>query len=418
MDSRGPTAPGGPPGFGGSLTSYGAAPISTPSPVSSITAQKPAEKSGSSFSFTASNTVKPTASNPQPGLDSNQSGYPTSKSFTSSSSFTSAPAVAPAAAPVAATPVAAAPAAPAAAAVVPSATSTTSPVQQQKAEVVSKQANKPASLPPSIPEGPSSETKSQIPKQPKSQSTNTQTKPSPELATTSQVSEKEKDSTAPASETSAESKPISSSQQPSSQQTQPKPQYNANPNNRSSTYNNRRPAGQAPAANSSGEFNFDEMNAKFSKEEIAKELGTEQTSVIPAEARASFYDKKTSFFDNISSTTKERIEGSEEPRRRGDERRLNLETFGQEYVYKNNRGGYRGQGRRGGGYYRGGRGGSNNYRQNNHTGGYNNNGGNFYNNNNNSNTNNSNSNNNGNNGGGGYRSRNNYQNYGQRDQQS
>lgn len=143
-----------------------------------------------------------------------------------------------------------------------------------------------------------------------------------------------------------------------------------------------------PVAAGSTEFNFAEMNAKFSKEEVAKEISGIQTpSVIPVEAKSSFYDKKTSFFDNISSTTKERLEGNEEPRRRGDERRLNMETFGQEYVYRGgnggNRNGYRGNrnnnGNRNGGYRgnrnnNGGNGGYNNNNSNNN-GGYGGNGG-------------------------------------------
>lgn len=129
------------------------------------------------------------------------------------------------------------------------------------------------------------------------------------------------------------------------------------------------------------------MNARFSKDEIAKEVAAnDNTSVIPVDAQSSFYDRKTSFFDNISSTTKERIEGVEEPRRRGDERRLNLETFGQEYVHRNNRGGFRGGrgGGRGGGY----RGNRNNNGYNNNNNNNNNNnyrgngqGGGYYNNN-------------------------------------
>lgn len=114
-----------------------------------------------------------------------------------------------------------------------------------------------------------------------------------------------------------------------------------------------------------GDFDFAEMNAKFSKTDIAKEIASEEgaplppstgESVIPKKPKETFYDRKSSFFDNISSTTKERIEGVEERPRRGDERRLNVETFGSDYVYKNSRGGYRGN-RRGGpsGGYRGNR---------------------------------------------------------------
>lgn len=101
------------------------------------------------------------------------------------------------------------------------------------------------------------------------------------------------------------------------------------------------------------EFNFAESNAKFSKEALAQEVAggspSGSPSVIPpSHSKDEFYNKNSSFFDNISSTTKERFEGSDNNmtgyQRRGEERKLNMETFGQDSVY-NNRGRGRGRGR-------------------------------------------------------------------------
>lgn len=150
------------------------------------------------------------------------------------------------------------------------------------------------------------------------------------------------------------------------------------------------------------DFDFESSNAKFNKEEIVKEVikkthphdqkeeeiidghGEEEEEedflIPPAE---SYYDRSKSFFDNISCETKERLEQQGPDGRRGlsvterrqkqsEERRLNLETFGQVSIDGGRyRGGYRGRGYRGNrGGYRGGRGGgSGNYRG----GGYSNN---------------------------------------------
>jgi protein LSM14 len=114
------------------------------------------------------------------------------------------------------------------------------------------------------------------------------------------------------------------------------------------------------------DFDFESSNKKFNKEELAKEAEpfTEGTTgdaddeangddevVIPAAPNA--YDKKKSFFDNISSELKDRDEkrsaGGHEFKT--EERKKNIETFGQGSV-DGYRGGYRGRGRGG----RGGRG--------------------------------------------------------------
>lgn len=135
----------------------------------------------------------------------------------------------------------------------------------------------------------------------------------------------------------------------------------------------------APKATKNGqpEFDFAESNAKFSKEAIAKE----SSSVIPP--KEEFYNKTSSFFDNISSTTKERFEGSDNNmtgyQRRGEERKLNMETFGQESLYNNNNNGNsnnnRGRGRggrgRGGQYWGGNRGYGNRGGRGNYNNGYN-----------------------------------------------
>lgn len=127
------------------------------------------------------------------------------------------------------------------------------------------------------------------------------------------------------------------------------------------------------------DFDFESSNAKFNKQDLVKEaiatgspLGTpgeegdplnngetngaahekKESVVIPAAS----YNKSDSFFDNISSELKDREEargklGGHEFRT--EERRKNLETFGQGSV-DNYRGGFRGRGRGRG--FRGGRG--------------------------------------------------------------
>ncbi|KAF8952745.1 hypothetical protein CPC16_000247 [Podila verticillata] len=142
---------------------------------------------------------------------------------------------------------------------------------------------------------------------------------------------------------------------------------------------------RAPAIPAS-DFDFETSNAKFHKDELAKEVGKtddheeeEEEEVVIPQAEE-FYDRSKSFFDNISCETKERMNNSDArnqggnrlsmPERRAkqsEERQLNLETFGQTSVDQGRfRGGYRG----GRGGYRGQRGG---YR-----GGYNQSGGNMY----------------------------------------
>ncbi|EPB83037.1 hypothetical protein HMPREF1544_10220 [Mucor circinelloides 1006PhL] len=147
-------------------------------------------------------------------------------------------------------------------------------------------------------------------------------------------------------------------------------------------YNNNKAKAEFTIPNS--EFDFEASNAKFDKSEVVKkegeEVNDEEAEEIEIPQPDEFYDKTSSFFDNISCESKERNEQRQqnEPRRSHfhEERKLNLETFGQATVdqsrYRNN---YRGRGG-----YRGGRGGNNYYRNNNRNNSNNNN---TYNNNNN-----------------------------------
>jgi protein LSM14 len=139
------------------------------------------------------------------------------------------------------------------------------------------------------------------------------------------------------------------------------------------------------------DYDFESANAKFNKEDMVKEAiasgsplaetagedpnGIEDASATNGETRkdgpasAQAYNKTSSFFDNISSESKDRQEAQEERvngrQMRSEEYKKNLDTFGQGNV---DGGGYRGRGRgrgfRGGfnrgysrGYGGGGRGG-------------------------------------------------------------
>lgn len=113
------------------------------------------------------------------------------------------------------------------------------------------------------------------------------------------------------------------------------------------------------------DFDFAEANAKFNKEDIVKEkiAGTSSTDTVEggaeqvADPEAHVYDKKKSFFDDISSDSKDRQR--KEPHNRGAETFKNVETFGQASVdggYRRGRGRGRGRGPRGRGRGFGGRG--------------------------------------------------------------
>ncbi|KAF4453209.1 Like-Sm ribonucleoprotein (LSM)-related domain-containingprotein [Fusarium austroafricanum] len=140
-----------------------------------------------------------------------------------------------------------------------------------------------------------------------------------------------------------------------------------------------RPAA-AKVAVPDSDFDFAQANAKFNKQDVVKEaiagspLETPEDPAVTehpevhttSEDVPVAYNKSRSFFDNISSESRERTEnGGQKPggrEWRGEEQRKNMETFGQGSVdggYRNYRGRGRGRGRGGrGGYGRGGRGGN------------------------------------------------------------
>lgn len=74
---------------------------------------------------------------------------------------------------------------------------------------------------------------------------------------------------------------------------------------------------RAPAVPTS-DFDFETSNAKFHKDELAKEVGKteehaeeeEEEEIIIPQAEE-FYDRSKSFFDNISCETKERMNKAE-----------------------------------------------------------------------------------------------------------
>ncbi|KAI8337924.1 Scd6-like Sm domain-containing protein [Chlamydoabsidia padenii] len=134
------------------------------------------------------------------------------------------------------------------------------------------------------------------------------------------------------------------------------------------------------------DFDFESSNAKFQKNDLLKGLVNDEQPdlqpevIIPPPNDEDFYDKSKSFFDNISCESKERQDQDGNINRRGkfhEERKLNVETFGQasiDYSRSRNfrgRGGYRG-GYRGnrGGYYHGGNRYNNNNNSNNSYGNY------------------------------------------------
>lgn len=123
------------------------------------------------------------------------------------------------------------------------------------------------------------------------------------------------------------------------------------------------------------DFDFQVSNAKFNKQDLVKEaiagspLGetpngpgpdSEAQEAVEDPTQPQAYNKTRSFFDNISSESRERSEsGGQKPggrEWRGEEQRKNMETFGQGSVDGGYRS-YRGRGRgRGRGGPRGGRG--------------------------------------------------------------
>ncbi|RAO70409.1 uncharacterized protein BHQ10_006421 [Talaromyces amestolkiae] len=118
------------------------------------------------------------------------------------------------------------------------------------------------------------------------------------------------------------------------------------------------------------DFDFESSNAKFNKQDLVKEAIATGSPIVEEEkephrpeevpsspsAAPSAYNKSSSFFDNISSETRDREENTARPReRRGEEEKKNIETFGQGSVdgYRGYRGRGRGRGYGRGGYNRG-----------------------------------------------------------------
>lgn len=164
--------------------------------------------------------------------------------------------------------------------------------------------------------------------------------------------------------------------------------YSAHGNANPTANNNNNTANRVQIPNS--DFDFETSNAKFNKDSILKEVthpheeeqavdysaiqDEEEVIIPPAD---DFYNKTRSFFDNISCEAKERSEqgnnkyGDNRRSKFHEERKLNVETFGQASVDQGRHRGYRGRGghhhrgNRGRGGYRGGRGGYNNSNNNN-----------------------------------------------------
>lgn len=112
------------------------------------------------------------------------------------------------------------------------------------------------------------------------------------------------------------------------------------------------------------DFDFESSNAKFNKQDLVKEViagdSVHEASADEEEPEthvpASSYNKKSSFFDDLSSEAKTRAEDEAAGKRygrewRGEEQKRNVETFGQGSVDNGSyRGGTRGRGRGRGGY--------------------------------------------------------------------
>ncbi|KAH8556776.1 Scd6-like Sm domain-containing protein [Umbelopsis sp. PMI_123] len=151
--------------------------------------------------------------------------------------------------------------------------------------------------------------------------------------------------------------------------------------NANNTANNNANRIQIP----NSDFDFETSNAKFNKDSIIKEVTHPHEEDVTADQSAThdeeeviippaddYYNKTKSFFDNISCEAKERSEqgntkyGDNRRSKFHEERKLNVETFGQASVDQGRHRGYRGRGGhhhrggRGRGGYRGGRGGYNN----------------------------------------------------------
>lgn len=133
--------------------------------------------------------------------------------------------------------------------------------------------------------------------------------------------------------------------------------------------NNRRQQQNRKIEIPDDDFDFSSNNAKFAKEAPEGHINEEIEEVNAANGNENqhdgFYDKKSSFFDSISTSAEENTN-----MRWQEEKVLNMDTFGQSSArprFNNRRGNFRGRGRgRGRGNFRGGnRGGNRNYQNNN-----------------------------------------------------
>jgi len=93
------------------------------------------------------------------------------------------------------------------------------------------------------------------------------------------------------------------------------------------------------------DFNFDEANARFSKEKLLEEVAADKPTDMNDTSEHG-YNKDSSFFDNISCEATDRKDGKEKARASlSEQRKIDAETFGQTNSYR--RGGMsRGRGRR------------------------------------------------------------------------
>lgn len=88
------------------------------------------------------------------------------------------------------------------------------------------------------------------------------------------------------------------------------------------------------------DFDFEAANAKLSKQNALAEFSK---LGFGKKENVKYYDRNTSFFDNISCDALERESGT---RRRTDDRKLNMETFGVSFSHRGRgrgRGRYRGK---------------------------------------------------------------------------
>ncbi|KAI9293310.1 hypothetical protein K502DRAFT_366847 [Neoconidiobolus thromboides FSU 785] len=143
-------------------------------------------------------------------------------------------------------------------------------------------------------------------------------------------------------------------------------QHNQHQNNYQNQNQNRKPyKGNYNKNNGNNtipktDFDFDAFNAQFSKSQIGKSSQTDSDQDNSNIDAKDFYNKKSSFFDNISCDAKDRLDSKDRRALVQQERFTNTETFGETFVQRNQGGRYNyrgnfrgGRGRGRGGYYNG-----------------------------------------------------------------